>query len=97
MPRGTKAEKKAGGNKAHATKIALFGPQEPRRAAAQASWSKRNPKSARTDNPHIRERVYSPDVLERVGAARAWSKAHPSHALSDNPYSWYANKGEQRE
>jgi hypothetical protein len=84
----SRANKVADGIKATQTKIAMFGPTEPSRAAAQRGWTIANPNSPRSENPHIREKVYSSAVLAQAKRFEAWRKFNPGKPDSENPHAW---------
>ena len=84
----SKENKIADGYKANETKIARFGPSEPKRAADQARWTKENPGRPKTENPYLREKIYSPKQLEQAENHKVWGKANPRGSDAENPYTW---------
>jgi hypothetical protein len=60
MAQRSRAAKVEDGRKATARKIAQYGPDEPNRAARQAAWTKEHSGRNKSENPHLREKVYEP-------------------------------------
>jgi hypothetical protein len=88
MAERSRPNKVADGLKATQTKIAQFGPAEPNRAADQAVWTKAHQNEPKSQNPHLRRKVYPPEILARVEKFKAWARAHPGRSDSENPHSW---------
>jgi hypothetical protein len=88
MAQRSRHDKIEDGRKATARKIAQYGPDEPNRAARQAGWTKQHLGQEKSENPHLREKVYAPADLERAKEFDTWAKAHPNESLSENPFSW---------
>ena len=88
MAKRSRTNKIADGYKATRTKIARFGLSEPSRAAAQRAWTIANPTRSKSENPHLRENVYSPSVLAQAESHKAWVKANPGRNDTENPFSW---------
>jgi hypothetical protein len=65
-----------------------MGPNEPKRAKAQRDWTIDHRGRPRSDNPYIREKIYSPDDFVRVLNFKEWAKQNPDKADVDNPYHW---------
>jgi hypothetical protein len=88
MAERSKANKVADGLKATQTKIAQFGPAEPKRAAAQALWRKAHRNDPQSQNPNLRTKVYPPEVFAEVKKFKTWAKANPGASDTENPHSW---------
>jgi hypothetical protein len=88
MAERSRTNKIADGHKATQTKISRFGPSEPNRAAAQRAWTIANRNRPKSENPYLREKVYTAAVLARAQSHKAWAKENPERSDSENPYSW---------
>jgi hypothetical protein len=76
------------GLKATATKIAQYGPGELSRAGDQAAWTKKYPDFPKSDNPHLRTKLYSRAELDRAKRFRIWKNKNPERDDSENPDRW---------
>ncbi|WP_342235230.1 hypothetical protein [Inquilinus sp. OTU3971] len=83
----SKAVEKEAARKSREHKVHKFGPGELSRISSQSNWTMAHPGRAK-ENPHRREKVYSPEDLARGEKFEAWCKTHPNRDYSDNPYSW---------
>ena len=86
--RRSRVDKVQDGHKAYGFRIAQYGPDEQRRAALQAAWTRQHPGRSKVDNPHLREKVYSSADLERAGRFASWRAENSTRSHSMNPYSW---------
>ncbi len=93
MPKRSEPNKRADGLKATATKIAQWGPNEPKRAKPQRDWTIAHPTEPRSKNPYIREEVYSREDFARVEKFKEWAKRNPSLGHVANPNCWREPSG----
>ena len=82
------ANKRLDGIKATQTKIAQYGPGEPKRAGEQAVWTKRNPNRPKSENPFLRSTVYTLPERARAEEFRKWKDRNSEKDDSGNPYCW---------
>ncbi len=88
MPKRSKINKVADGKKATETKIAQWGPDEIKRAWAQANWTMLHPNSPKSDNPNLRSKVYKEEDFARVQHFKEWAEKYPNRSDIENPHSW---------
>jgi hypothetical protein len=88
MAKRTRASNVVAGKRAYDSRIAQYGPDEQNRAGRQMSWTKENPDRDKSENPHLRDTVYSASEREEATKFAAWAKAHRDKGHSENPHSW---------
>lgn len=72
------------GQKAHETKIAIFGPDEPNRAGRHAAYTAKHGQGV--ENPHTRANTYPDGDALRWKNFDTFQRSHPNHSAWENPF-----------